>query len=186
MYLPAVWRCTGKMLSGERLLKRLRHYPDIPACGRAVPRTNIPVLQKGTGIFRSRSRLFLEGLFFLWVLHYFFGTAERIDRAPKVKRRLNCTTNQSSEERIVIVTLFRTLAFNGLLSVFCGGLPDSIGNGWFGIKVLGAAARNLSVCSDRKDGAAESMLQTTSSYGTTCGSVVNQPFFPGRIRKSRD
>lgn len=98
--------------------------------------------------------------------------------APKVKRRLNCTTNQSSEERIVIVTLFRTLAFNGLLSVFCGGLPDSIGNGWFGIKVLGAAARNLSVCSDRKDGAAESMLQTTSSYGTTCGSVVNQPFFP--------
>ena len=106
--------------------------------------------------------------------------------APKVKRRLNCTTNQSSEERIVIVTLFRTLAFNGLLSVFCGGLPDSIGNGWFGIKVLGAAARNLSVCSDRKDGAAESMLQTTSSYGTTCGSVVNQPFFPGRIRKSRD
>ena len=101
-------------------------------------------------------------------------------------RTLKLTTNQSSEERIVIVTLFRTLAFNGLLSVFCGGLPDSIGNGWFGIKVLGAAARNLSVCSDRKDGAAESMLQTTSSYGTTCGSVVNQPFFPGRIRKSRD
>jgi hypothetical protein len=61
------------MLSGERLLKRLRHYPDIPACGRAVPRTKYPrTLQKGTGIFRSRSRLFLEGLFFLWVLHYFF------------------------------------------------------------------------------------------------------------------
>lgn len=74
----------------------------------------------------------------------------------------------------------------GSLQTICGGLPDSIGNGWFGIKVLGAAARNLSVCSDRKDGAAESMLQTTSSYGTTCGSVVNQPFFPGRIRKSRD
>lgn len=99
---------------------------------------------------------------------------------------LTARQTKSSEERIVIVTLFRTLAFNGLLSVFCGGLPDSIGNGWFGIKVLGAAARNLSVCSDRKDGAAESMLQTTSSYGTTCGSVVNQPFFPGRIRKSRD
>lgn|GEM_PF-2318404 len=84
MYLPAVWRCTGKMLSGERLLKRLRHYPDIPACGRAVPRTKYPrTLQKGTGIFRSRSRLFLEGLFFLWVLHYFFGTAERIDRGSE-------------------------------------------------------------------------------------------------------
>lgn len=66
------------MLSGERLLKRLRHYPDIPACGRAVPRTKYPrTLQKGTGIFRSRSRLFLEGLFFLWVLHYFFGPSER-------------------------------------------------------------------------------------------------------------
>lgn len=65
------------MLSGERLLKRLRHYPDIPACGRAVPRTKYPrTLQKGTGIFRSRSRLFLEGLFFLWVLHYFFYEGE--------------------------------------------------------------------------------------------------------------
>ena len=31
----------------------------------------------------SRSRLFLEGLFFLWVLHYFFGTAERIDRGSE-------------------------------------------------------------------------------------------------------
>lgn len=72
------------MLSGERLLKRLRRYPDIPACGRAVPRTKYPrTLQKGTGIFRSRSRLFLEGLFFLWVLHYFFGTAERIDRGSE-------------------------------------------------------------------------------------------------------
>lgn len=57
--------------------------------------------------------------------------------APKVKRRLNYTTNQSSEERIVIVTLFRTLAFNGLLSVFCGGLPDSIGNGGSVLKCLG-------------------------------------------------
>lgn len=187
MYLPAVWRCTGKMLSGERLLKRLRHYPDIPACGRAVPRTKYPrTLQKGTGIFRSRSRLFLEGLFSCGSCTISSARRSGLTGAPKVKRRLNCTTNQSSEERIVIVTLFRTLAFNGLLSVFCGGLPDSIGNGWFGIKVLGAAARNLSVCSDRKDGAAESMLQTTSSYGTTCGSVVNQPFFPGRIRKSRD
>lgn len=40
------------MLSGERLLKRLRHYPDIPACGRAVPRTKYPrTLQRVRGYF---------------------------------------------------------------------------------------------------------------------------------------
>ena len=113
-----------KAKSGERLFKP---SAALPLIFRRWRRTNIPVPPAkrygDTFVLESAARRII---IFPVVLHYFFGTAERIDL--KVKRRLNCIDNQSSEERIVIVTLFRTLAFNGLLSVFVAVCPGSIGS----------------------------------------------------------